>query len=110
LRRTGISAKLQRDSRFRRNEFNVRNKKFKKIVNIIVLKGNLVVIPLKVYNMKTQKNIPDELIFKVLNNEASASENEIFREWLSHSPRNKKIFFRWKKYGRDQIVSKTTIR
>lgn len=55
--------------------------------------------------MRAQINTPDELIFKVLNNEASASENEIFHKWLSHSPQNKKIFLQleevWK--GSDRI-------
>ncbi len=55
--------------------------------------------------MRAQKNIPDELIFKVLNNEASASENEIFHKWLSHSPQNKKIFLQLEEVwnGSDRI-------
>lgn len=42
--------------------------------------------------MKNKEDISDELIFKVLNKEASESENEIFQEWVDRSSRNKKIF------------------
>jgi ferric-dicitrate binding protein FerR (iron transport regulator) len=51
--------------------------------------------------MKNTENIPDELIFKVLNNETSESENMIFQDWINHSPQNQKIFLQieqlWKK-------------
>ncbi len=42
--------------------------------------------------MKNTENIPDELIFKVLNNETSESENMIFQDWINYSPQNQKIF------------------
>lgn len=55
--------------------------------------------------MRNKKNIPDELIFKVLNNEASETEHETFRKWVNHSPQNQKIFLQleqvWK--GSDRI-------
>lgn len=51
--------------------------------------------------MESTENIPDELIFKVLNNETSESENKIFQDWVNYSPQNQKIFLQieqlWKK-------------
>jgi ferric-dicitrate binding protein FerR (iron transport regulator) len=51
--------------------------------------------------MKSTENISDELIFKVLNDETSESENKIFQDWVNRSPHNQKIFLQieqlWKK-------------
>jgi ferric-dicitrate binding protein FerR (iron transport regulator) len=53
--------------------------------------------------MENKENISDELIFKVLSNEASESENKIFLDWFDSSPENKKIFLQieqlWKESG-----------
>jgi ferric-dicitrate binding protein FerR (iron transport regulator) len=42
--------------------------------------------------MNNKENISDELIFKVLNKEASEAEIAIFREWINQTSQNKKIF------------------
>jgi ferric-dicitrate binding protein FerR (iron transport regulator) len=42
--------------------------------------------------MRNKEDISDELILKVLNNEASVPENAIFQEWANRSVQNKKMF------------------
>jgi ferric-dicitrate binding protein FerR (iron transport regulator) len=42
--------------------------------------------------MKTDKNITDEIIYRILNKEASEQEEEIFRQWLALSKQNQKSF------------------
>jgi len=44
--------------------------------------------------MENKENISDELIFKVLSNEASESEKKILADWVDSSPKNKRIFLR----------------
>ncbi len=42
--------------------------------------------------MKTDENITDEIIYRILNKEASGQEEEIFRQWLALSKQNQKGF------------------
>lgn len=42
--------------------------------------------------MGKKENIPDELILKVLNKEASESEKKVLQDWVNQSAQNKKIF------------------
>jgi len=42
--------------------------------------------------MKKKKDISDELIFKILNKEASETESQNFQDWINESSKNKKLF------------------
>jgi len=42
--------------------------------------------------MDNSQNISDELIFKVLNNEASETEKKDFQDWINESSKNRKTF------------------
>ncbi len=51
--------------------------------------------------MKEANNIPDELIFKALNKEATESENKFLQEWVELSSKNQKILFQLERLWED---------